>query len=126
MINEDLLRDLVRSRIEDLCRHFFPHGRKMGNEWKLGNTTGVSGESLGIQLVGQKAGLYRDRATGEGGDFVKLLRENRNITFTYAAEQIGHFLGVNLNSVTVIDYPHTDVRKPDLVHCLIDFRSEVS
>src|SRR6266481_2741775 len=98
MINLDLLRDVELSRADDLCRHFFPHGRKVGNEWRMGDITGAPGDSLGVQLVGEKAGLWHDRATGQGGDLVKLIRENRNITFLEAVEQIERAIGVNLCS----------------------------
>src|ERR1700739_3105559 len=96
MVKLDLLRDLVRSRAEELCGHFFPHGKKVGNEWKIGDILGAPGDSLGIQLTGQKAGLYHDRATGEGGDFIKLLRENRNIPFTQAVAEIERAFGMSL------------------------------
>jgi hypothetical protein len=116
MIDLDLLRDLVRSRAEELCGHFFPHGKKEGNEWKIGDISGTPGESLGIQLTGQKAGLYHDRATGEGGDFITLLRENRNITFPQAIAEIERAFGKSLQSMdqrsyTVNDYQASDIQK---------------
>jgi hypothetical protein len=98
MINCNLLRDLERDRTEDLCRHFFPNGKKVGNEWKIADTTGASGNSLGIQLTGPNAGLWHDRATGDGGDFVNLLCANRNLTFPQAVEEFELALGVSLRS----------------------------
>jgi hypothetical protein len=92
----DKLRDVERSRAEELCRSFFPDGKKLGNEWKLGDVSGAQGNSLGIQLTGSKAGLWQDRATGEGGDFVNLLRKNRDLGFVQAVEEIERALGMSL------------------------------
>jgi hypothetical protein len=96
VINCDLLRELERNRAEDLCRWFFPNGRKVGNEWRIADTTGAPGNSLGIQLTGPKAGLWQDRATGDGGDFVKLLCANRNLKFLEAVEEIERAFGIGL------------------------------
>jgi hypothetical protein len=98
MINFDLLRELERTRTDDLCRWFFPNGRKVGNEWRIADTTGAPGNSLGIQLTGPNAGLWHDRATGAGGDFIKLLCENRNLTFPQAIGGIERALEVSLRS----------------------------
>jgi hypothetical protein len=98
MVNIGLLRDLQRDWAEDLCRHFFPNGKKVGNEWKIADTTGASGNSLAIHLTGDKAGLWIDRATDEGGGFVKLLSANRNLTLIQAVEEIERVLGVSLRS----------------------------
>jgi hypothetical protein len=97
MIDCDLLRNLERSRTEELCRRFFPNGKKVSNEWKLGDVSGAPGNSLGVALAGLKAGLWQDRATGDGGDFVKLLCSNRNLTFVQAVEKVEQALGIDLH-----------------------------
>jgi hypothetical protein len=96
MIDTDRLRESQRTRTEGLCRHYFPLGKKNGGEWKIGDITGAPGDSLGIQLTGPKAGLWHDRATGQGGDFIELLRANRNLTFQEAVEEVERALGVSL------------------------------
>ena len=96
MIDVKLLSRLVRENSESLCRHFFPRGKRLGQEWKLADIGGGEGQSLGIQLRGEKAGLWHDRATGAGGDFPKLLMENRGVSYPEAARLIGNFLGVNI------------------------------
>ena len=40
--------DFERARAEDICRYFFPAGRKCGPEWKIGDLSGVPGDSLGV------------------------------------------------------------------------------
>lgn len=93
MIDADLLHRLVTENTETLCRHFFSEGKKVRHEWRIADTSGASGQSLGIELCGPKAGLWYDHATGEGGTFVKLLMENQGVKFTEAARLIGSFLG---------------------------------
>jgi hypothetical protein len=113
VIDTERLNYVVKTNFEFFCRHFFPEGRRVGDEWKIGDISGAPGESLGIQLTGQKAGLYHDWATGEGGDFVKLLRENRNINFIAAVEEIERAIGLSLRSVdqhscTTYDYQRSN------------------
>lgn len=96
MINFDLLREIIRNRTEELCSCFFPNGKKAANEWKIADVSGAPGNSLAIQLTGNKAGLWRDRATDEGGDFIDLLCASRNLTLIEAAQEIGRVLGANL------------------------------
>jgi hypothetical protein len=57
---------------ESICRHFFPGGKKVLDEWRLADESGGAGNSLGIQLTGNKAGLWHDRATSNGGRLRKL------------------------------------------------------
>src|SRR5262245_17846021 len=96
MIDTDRLNDVIQSRTEELCRHFFDNGKKMRSEWKIADVTGAKGDSLGIQLTGPKAGLWHDRATGEGGGFVMLLAKNRGVSFPEAVALIENALGINL------------------------------
>jgi twinkle protein len=88
------LHQLIRNNILSLCRQFFPHGKREGPEWKIGDVTGQKGDSLGIQLTGDKAGLWHDRATGQGGDFIELIMQNRGVSFPLAADMIGNALGI--------------------------------
>jgi hypothetical protein len=98
MVNTDLLTQLQRERVLELCHIFFPNGKKDGQEWKLGDVSGAPGGSLGVQLTGPKAGLWHDRATDEGGDIVKLLQLQRNLTFPQAAEMIERTAGISLHA----------------------------
>jgi hypothetical protein len=96
MIDIDRLGRIISESIEPLCQGFFPQGRRAGQEWKIGNTSGECGDSLGIQLTGPKAGQWHDRATGEGGTFPKLLMANRNLSFPAACRLIGELLHIDL------------------------------
>lgn len=73
----DLSADLA-DRAESFCRQYFPEGRKQGNYWQVGDTSGAKGQSLAIRLQaqgGRKAGSWTDYATGEYGDLIDLLQE---------------------------------------------------
>jgi AAA domain len=84
---------------ESICRHFFPLGKKFGHEWKLGDTTGAAGNSLGIELAGEKAGLWQDRATREKGRLRNLIAAKAGISDQAAVEEIerafGHTFRIN-------------------------------
>src|SRR5260221_3135010 len=98
MIDTERLQQIVRENIERLCREFFPLGVRDGAEWKIADTSGAKGNSLGICLAAEKAGVWHDRATGQGGQFADLVGANRNLQFPQAAEAIGQCLGVNLQA----------------------------
>ena len=114
MIDVNRLGRILVENIEPLCRHFFPQGRKVAQEWKIGNITGERGDSLGIQLSGLKAGQWHDRATSEGGTFPKLLMLNRALSFPAACQLIGDFSGINLeaNPTTKLDMAGAAERVP--------------
>jgi len=73
----DLSVDLA-DRAESFCRQYFPEGRKQGNYWQVGDTSGAKGQSLAIRLQAEgarKAGSWTDYATGQYGDLIDLLHE---------------------------------------------------
>jgi hypothetical protein len=78
---------------ERICRHFFPSGKKLGHEWKLGDITGAAGNSLGIELNGDRAGLWQDRATGEKGKLRNLIAANRGVEDQEAVAEIERAFG---------------------------------
>ena|SRR5258708_1991181 len=95
MIDADKLREFVREHAEEISKHFFPAGHREGSEWRIGDVTGKSGSSLGIELKGPKAGLCHDRAGGFSGDLVKLIAENRHLTFPQTVEELERAFGVS-------------------------------
>jgi hypothetical protein len=92
------LKDVIRSNILTLCQTAFPAGRQRYGEWQVGNTAGDTGDSLGIRLVGPKTNLWLDRATGEGDDFIELLRAKFGFGFKEAVEWIKRTLAISLQS----------------------------
>jgi hypothetical protein len=68
----DELRQRLHSRLREALRHLFPAGRIEGQTFMIGNLQGHEGKSLKVELSGDKAGLWHDFATGEGGDLFDL------------------------------------------------------
>jgi hypothetical protein len=96
MIDSDRLNAVVKTNIEALCQHFFPNGKEVRGEWRIGDVTGAKGNSLGIQLTGPKTGVWIDRDGSGNGGFANLLRANRGVGFREAVALIESFLGINL------------------------------
>ncbi|WP_420006472.1 DUF7146 domain-containing protein [Arenibacterium sp. LLYu02] len=92
----DLSADLA-DRAESFCRQYFPEGRKQGNYWHVGDTSGAKGQSLAIRLQaqgGRKAGSWTDYATGEYGDLIDLLQERLgSVTLKETLWEARSFLG---------------------------------
>jgi hypothetical protein len=95
-VNEERLDEVVCHDTEKICRVFYPHGWRDGKEWRIADSTGAEGRSLGIQLTGEKAGLCHDRATGQGWRLTQLLIESFGISFPEVARRIGALLGIDL------------------------------
>lgn len=93
----DLSADLA-DRAESFCRQYFPEGRKQGNYWQVGDTSGAKGQSLVIRLQaqgGRKAGAWVDYATGEYGDLIDLLHERLgSASLKETLREVRSFLGV--------------------------------
>ena len=92
----DLSADLA-DQAESFCRQYFPEGRKQGNYWQVGDTSGAKGQSLAIRLQaesGRKAGSWQDFATGEFGDLIDLLQERLgSVTLKETLREARSFLG---------------------------------
>lgn len=92
----DLSADLA-DRAESFCRQYFPEGRKQGNYWQIGDTSGAKGQSLAIRLRaqgGRKAGSWQDFATGEYGDLIDLLHKRLgSVTLKETLREARSFLG---------------------------------
>lgn len=74
-------RDEIRlgllSRIESVLSTLFPAGKVRKGRFLIGDVLGSPGDSLEVVLDGDKAGLWTDRATGEGGDLFDLIAAQR-------------------------------------------------
>ena len=92
----DLSADLA-DRAESFCHQYFPEGRKQGNYWQVGDTSGAKGQSLAIRLQaegGRKAGSWTDYTTGQYGDLIDLLHERLgSVTLKETLREVRSFLG---------------------------------
>ena len=75
----DALRSALLSRLESVLFGLFPAGKVKRGVFLIGDVLGSPGDSLEVVLCGEKAGLWTDRATGEGGDIFDLIAAASNM-----------------------------------------------
>lgn len=85
---------LLAAQCESVVRELLPKGRRQGHEWKCGGVDGEPGDSLGVHMTGDKAGVWSDFSTGEKGDLIGLWMACRNISLVDACSEAMHFLGI--------------------------------
>ena len=69
----DELRSALMARLEGVLFALFPAGKGTHGKFVVGDVLGSPGRSLEIELDGERAGLWIDRATGNGGDVFALI-----------------------------------------------------
>ncbi|CAH0443896.1 phage/plasmid primase, P4 family [Ralstonia pseudosolanacearum] len=69
----DAIRAALLARLECVLSVLFPAGKKRRGKFVIGDILGSPGDSLEVVLDGEKAGLWTDRATGDGGDVFDLI-----------------------------------------------------
>lgn len=69
----EAVRAALLSRLEAVLFTLFPAGKKRRGKFFIGDVLGSPGDSLEVVLDGDKAGLWTDRATGDGGDVFHLI-----------------------------------------------------
>ncbi len=73
----------LHDRAEDFCRYLFPNGKRSGAYWAVGNLQGDPGDSLRINVEGDKVGVWADHARGDdatGATLVHLWMEKSHTT----------------------------------------------
>jgi len=93
---ESLRTDLV-ARMDSILATLFPAGKKRRGKFLIGDVLGSPGDSLEVVLDGEKAGLWTDRATGDGGDIFDLiaahLGANAHTNFPRVMQHAADLLG---------------------------------
>ena len=69
----EAVRAALLSRLEAVLITLFPAGRTRRGKFVVGDVLGSPGDSLEVVLEGEKAGLWTDRATDDGGDVFDLI-----------------------------------------------------
>lgn len=67
------IRTELLARLESVLCALLPAGKKRRGKFLIGDLLGSPGDSLEVVLEGAKAGLWTDRATGDGGDIFNLI-----------------------------------------------------
>lgn len=88
------LAERLSSQIESLAKELLPQGKRQGAEWCVGSTSGEPGESLKVHLTGDKAGVWKDFAGGDGGDSLDLIAAVRGCDISAAMAEARRFLGI--------------------------------
>ena len=92
---------MLALRIDQLVIDLLPAGRREGHEWRCGSIAGEPGQSLGIHLVGAKAGIWSDFATGEAGDALDLIKQNLGLDTADAIAWARRWLGLDEGEATI-------------------------
>ena len=104
--------ELMNNHAEEICRYLLPNGKRIGNEWRVGNIDDEPGKSLGIHLEGDKAGIWADFATGEKGDLLDLWKSVRNISTVDALNEIKRYLNIS-DSYSFREIKNKPYRRPE-------------
>ena len=109
----DAIRSELLAQLESVLFSLFPEGKKRYSRFLIGNVHGSAGDSLDVMLSGPKAGLWTDRATGEGGDVFDLIAAHHGLDvhrdFAAVLEVASSLLGISRPPV------RTSQRKPSQV-----------
>lgn len=96
-MNGDIIevkRELA-NRAQAAAEYLLPRGRREAGEWRAGSVDGEHGQSLGVHLVGAKAGIWADFNGGTGGDLLDLWAQVRRCNLATALEQAREWLGIS-------------------------------
>jgi len=85
---------------ETVAAMLLPNGKRKGPEFCAGSIGGEAGESLKVRINGNKAGLWKDFATGDAGDLIDLWAMTRGLTAKEAFEACRDYLGVSAPQFT--------------------------
>lgn len=121
-------RDIARrlaGNPESVARYLLgSEGKKSGAELRYGSLSGEAGQSLGIHLTGDKAGVWSDFAGGDGGDLLDLWRLVRSLSVSEAMAEAKKYLGLEdivMHGAGARSTPRTPpIQRPDTVKSLRD------
>lgn len=105
----------MSDRIEQVCHELLPKGVRKYNRWVCGSVNGEAGESLKVEMMGEKRGIWSDFATGEGGDLLDLWCAVRRVTVSVAMTEAATFLGIRLDGESSV--PQRTYRVPAKPAC---------
>jgi len=75
----EAIRNQLLARLESVLFTLFPAGKIRRGVFRIGDILGSPGDSLEIVLHGEKAGLWTDRATGDGGDLFAIIAATHHV-----------------------------------------------
>lgn len=100
----------LAARAESVAEMLLPAGKRRGREWVVGSVDGEPGQSMAVCIHGEKAGVWADFASGEGGDLLDLWRAVRGMTIEQAMADAAGWLGIATNR----ERPQREYRRPEI------------
>jgi twinkle protein len=95
-MNTAELKARLSDRVQEVCEHLLPAGKRQGHEWCAGSIAGEPGNSLKVCLNQGKAGVWQDFADStKNGDLIDLWMNVKGVEFVEAVKQAKAYLGVN-------------------------------
>lgn len=92
------LKARLVSQLEGVCSYLLPAGKVIKNEFRVGSLSGEAGNSLAVQLAGERRGLWQDFAhpgdAAQSGDVFALWMGAHGCTFKDACGEIERYLGI--------------------------------
>ena len=79
-LDKDAIKSALKSRVEGLAHYLLPAGKRVGQQFVVGDLDNHPGQSMRIQLVGPNCGRWIDHATGDKGDVFGLIAATQKIT----------------------------------------------
>ncbi|MBE1159632.1 toprim domain-containing protein [Dyella acidiphila] len=99
----------LSAQVDAVVRMLLPNGKRQGQEWRAGSSEGEAGQSLGVHLTGDKAGVWSDFSTGESGDLIGLWMASRKLSLRDACKEAMDYLGIREDK---IDPPQKRFQRP--------------
>jgi twinkle protein len=93
MVKAGTVSEMLAQNVESVASMLLPNGTRKSNEWCAGSVQGEAGASLRVNLT-SKAGVWKDFASGEGGDLLDLWMLTRNVSLKEAIQQAKEYLGI--------------------------------
>ena len=90
---KEQLKQALNADIGRLANLLLPGGKFHGNNWVCDDLHGGAGRSFNLCMSGDRTGLWLDHATGECGDILELIMQNRGLDFHSALEWAQEFTG---------------------------------
>jgi 5S rRNA maturation endonuclease (ribonuclease M5) len=97
---DEVSRSLT-GQLESVLGYLYPNGfaDPKGRKFYIGSVKGEAGESLSVELQGERVGLWHDFATGDGGDVFDLWRVARGCaSFRETLQDAAEYTGAAINT----------------------------
>lgn len=102
-VNEELVTKL-NGNLKPVLKALFPAGKIVKYKFLIGDCQGNAGDSLNVELAGEKAGLWYDFATSEGGNILQLIAAHHELDAIADSDQLVGIVDDLLSTPEITDY----------------------